>query len=119
MDLVLRGHFARHAKAFTGPRTKVNVLAPFTAKRARRVGRAINTVATTGWANHNFDFGWVHVASESRIQSGAQGQLERGILRAWVQTVIAFMAHQAYRHHQTIAADFRNQAQAGVQSEAQ
>ena len=53
------------------------------------------------------------------LVSGAERQLESAIFIAGMQAVVRFVAHQADRDHQAVAADFGNHLQRGVERQAQ
>ena len=55
----------------------------------------------------------------SQIFLGAQRQFKSGAFSAGLQMAVAQQAHQPHRNHQAVAADFRNQAQARIDAQAQ
>ena len=55
---------------------------------------------------------------QGRVPSAAQSQLEGRCIFAGMQAAVGFVAHQAHRHHQAVAADLGDQAQRRVDAQA-
>src|ERR1035437_5826842 len=64
----------------------------------------------------SLDITWVEKCT---LGSAAQRQLESRVLGAGVQATIGLKAHEAHRHHESVAADFGNHAALRIDAHAQ
>lgn len=111
-------------EVFISPGTEIVVLAAFATKWAVSVGWAVQAGPTARWAGDGTGgegrMGYV-IFKHRKFQNSdlaAQRQIKRHIITAHVQPVICAAAHHAHRHHESVTADFRNQAPCGINAQA-
>src|SRR6185369_17618034 len=102
------------------PCPQIHVLAALRTKWAIGIGRRVDAFAAAGRSAHE---AWLRIAGwvlPGHVEpSGAESEFELGVVVARLQAVSRFLAHQAHRDHQAVAADLRYQSEGWVQPQSQ